>query len=102
MTGDRPRPFRIGFFWCDRHFTLEGPEERREAGHLFADYFRDHGAWLGAEYRNAAEAIAAARNQYRGRDADGFGIVLEIQREDEYPRHHALDDDHAAPPHHGH
>jgi hypothetical protein len=54
----------------NRPASLDGYEV-----HMF---FADRGACLAADYATAADAAAAIRAEYLGRDVDGYGVVLSI------------------------
>jgi hypothetical protein len=47
-------------------------------GRSFDGFFRDGGAWRRRAYDVPDEAITAARAEYRGPDAEGYGVAVRV------------------------
>jgi hypothetical protein len=64
---------RVDLLW-----THPDPGAAEPAGRSFEDFFRDRGAWRGRAYEVPDKAITAARAEYRGADAEGYGVAVRV------------------------
>jgi hypothetical protein len=62
----------------DLLWTHSDPRAADPRGRSFDDFFRDGGAWRRRAYDVPDHAITAARAEYRGPDAEGYGIAVRV------------------------
>ncbi len=62
----------------DLLWTHPDPAAPAPRGRSFDDLFRDGGAWRRGVHEVADAAIVAARAQYRGPDAEGYGVAVQV------------------------